>query len=243
MPRPVKILATSDIHGFLAGLLDICSVQQPDVLLIAGDIHPCEIGVSPDTWFEHEFFPFVYEVGKKGCEVIAVPGNHDYWLAAHGPAMRLKGTLPFRDMPVVPENFHLLVDSEYKTHGLRFYGTPWVPWISGHWCFEEEDDDLRVRFAAIPEGVDFLISHSPPRYDEANLDISLQRPPEQRRHFGSVALRDAIERKKPRYCICGHIHSGYHGGFTAPCGTKIYNVSRVDERYHVYYAPLLLEVK
>ena len=228
--RKVKILATSDLHGLLDGLPEICSVNKPDVLVIAGDIHPAIIGTDPDDWFRNVFFPFVRSLG---CEVIATPGNHDFWLASHTETIA----------GIAPKNFHLLLDSEITVCGLRFYGTPWVPWISGHWSFEQDDDDLKDRFAAIPSDLDVLISHSPPKFPDCNLDVSMQRDQRYWQHFGSVSLANAIERAKPRYCVCGHIHSGSHGDFTAPGGTRVFNVSRVNEQYQVYYCPLLLEVE
>ena len=227
--KKVKVIATSDLHGLLDGLPEICSAQKPDVLVIAGDMHPALIWEDPDSWFRSRFFSFVASLP---CEVVAVPGNHDFWLAAHASDME----------SIAPKNFHLLIDSEVSVCGLRFYGTPWVPWISGRWCFEDKDENLKDRFALIPKGVDILVSHSPPKFPRSNLDVSTQHDERYWRHFGSDSLSAAIVRAKPRYCFCGHIHSGDHGEFKAPCGTRIFNVSRVNEQYNVHYAPVFLEI-
>ena len=41
--------------------------------------------------------------------------------------------------------------------------------------------------------------------------------------------------------FCGHIHTGQHGG--VDFGTsRIYNVSRLDERYEIAYEPTWIDV-
>lgn len=50
-----------------------------------------------------------------------------------------------------------------------------------------------------------------------------------------------IMRKQPKYCFCGHIHSGCHG-IQEFNGMKFSNVSLVNEDYVVSYKPLYLNV-
>ena len=225
----VKIMATSDLHGLCDGLQEACEIFCPAVLVIAGDLHPAVIGTDPDDWFRNTFFPIV---SKLRCEVVAIPGNHDFWLASHLNTVD----------ETAPKNFHLLCYSGIELFGLRFYGTPWVPWISGHWCFESHDEDLKPWFSNISSGIDVLISHSPPKFAGSNLDVSLERPVQYQCHYGSDSLAEAIERAKPRYCFCGHIHSGDHAEFKSPCGTRIFNVSRVNERYQIHYPAKRIEI-
>ena len=60
-------------------------------------------------------------------------------------------------------------------------------------------------------------------------------------HFGSSELAAAISKKRPRFVFCGHIHTGQHGG--EDFGTsRIYNVSRLDERYDIAYEPTWVDV-
>ena len=70
------------------------------------------------------------------------------------------------------------------------------------------------------------------------MDRSLQTDSE---HFGSPELTEAIAEKCPRFVFCGHIHTGLHGGVDFEA-TRIYNVSRLDERYEVAYEPTWVEV-
>ena len=66
-----------------------------------------------------------------------------------------------------------------------------------------------------------------------NVDRSLQTDSE---NFGSPELTEAISEKRPRFVFCGHIHTGLHGGVDFE-DSRIYNVSRLDERYEIAYEP------
>lgn len=235
----IRIAATSDIHGFLDGLNEEVGKVNPHILVIAGDIHPCRIDINADTWFRNKFFPMVREWAKKSIQVVAIPGNHDFWLSDY-----LAGKIECE----LPPNFHLLLDEEEIVYGLRFYGTPWVPWINGQWCFEASDKTLSYEFSKIPEKIDILITHSPPLIKHGQIDISTQNDKRFWRHFGSKELKKEIEGKAPHLVLCGHIHSGEHKcniieNSTSSYNTLCYNVSRVDERYHITYPLTVIEVR
>lgn len=125
-------------------------------------------------------------------------------------------------------------------NGIRFYGVPWVPVINGQWAFEADSRTLSRKFADIPKNVDILISHSPPNLPGYFGDVSLEYGKDSRK-FGSVELSDALFDKKPRYVVCGHIHSGSHEPFKL-WNTVVVNVSRVDESYCVRYSPFTFEI-
>lgn len=88
----------------------------------------------------------------------------------------------------------------------------------------EETDELEAVYAAIPEGIDILVSHQPPLYygDRTfNLDAGRVE------HVGSRELLDAVERVRPRIVVCGHVHGGFgrygHQGIrftTSACSMK-----------------------
>ena len=170
----VVIAATSDLHGCLEGIRQVCDDNKVDILIIAGDIQPADIqyhcnDTACGRWFRNKFFNLIK---KLKCEVVAIPGNHDFWLRSfiHGNF----GTPEERkEKFFIPDNFHLLAESEVTIKGLRIYGTPWVPWISGHWCFEAEEKELVWKWKQIPEGIDILVTHTPPRYDNH------KKPPEE----------------------------------------------------------------
>lgn len=85
--------------------------------------------------------------------------------------------------------------------GVEFFGLgagiPVTPW---DWSFDLDDEAASEMLAPCPEGA-VLVLHSPPRdhCDSAGGDT----------HFGSPALLRAIEGKRPRLAVCGHIHESW----------------------------------
>jgi Icc-related predicted phosphoesterase len=236
--KPLVLAATSDIHGCLEGIQEVCSSRGVEILVIAGDIEPADIFTSKPYWFEHKFF---HLVSKLDCDVVAIPGNHDFYLSGKYAAIK-RG-----ECKHIPKNFHLLVDEEVTIRGIRFYGTPWVPYIDGRWCFEGVDEDLSDRFSMMPTNVDVLITHSPPRLKYCEIDVSCDNSMERRRHFGSLSLKNVIEARAPRMVLCGHIHSGDHRCISITSGIDnspiyMWNVSRVNEQYNIAYKIKLLEL-
>jgi Icc-related predicted phosphoesterase len=243
--KKVRIGATSDIHGFLERLEDEIHAANLDILVIAGDIHPCRIDVNADTWFHKKFFPFVKALK---IPVIVTPGNHDFWLANYLSQIRYDEYV--KQEHNIPKNFHLLCDEYILCHGVLFYGTPWVPWINGQWCFECSEETLKYHFSNIPKETDVLITHTPPQINHQYIDISKEHQVQYWRHFGSKALTQAIKTKQPKVNFCGHIHSGDHKCVSIKCDTPqgeeeafcdCYNVSRVNEKYQVTYPIRVIE--
>jgi uncharacterized protein len=85
--------------------------------------------------------------------------------------------------------------------GTQFFGLgagiPITPW---DWSFDLDDDAATEMLAACPEGA-VLVLHSPPKdhCDSAGGGGN----------FGSPALLRAIEEKRPRLAVCGHIHESW----------------------------------
>ena len=224
----MKIYAVSDLHGNLDGL-DPCDA---DLVVIAGDLAPMKgWGVwhvnDQVKWINRKFSAWCEKYPK--TEFVVIPGNHDLFAQRDDVPTKV----------VWPANVHFIVDRVAEVKGLRIAGSPWIPPISGRWAFETRDEaDLASHFAWIPEGVDILITHTPPFVEDWNVDVSLQT---QSPHFGSRALTATLARVKPKLAFCGHIHTGDHrvhdmvheNGLI----TKIYNVSRLNEDYAVAYEP------
>jgi Icc-related predicted phosphoesterase len=85
--------------------------------------------------------------------------------------------------------------------GVEFFGlgagVPITPW---DWSFDLDDEAAATRLAACPESA-VLVLHSPP---QGHCDASATGD-----HFGSEALLRAIEEKRPRLAVCGHIHESW----------------------------------
>jgi uncharacterized protein len=85
--------------------------------------------------------------------------------------------------------------------GTQFYGlgagVPITPW---DWSFDLDDEQAAERLAGCPEGA-VLVIHSPPK---GHCDASSGGD-----HLGSQAILEAIEAKRPRLAVCGHIHEAW----------------------------------
>ena len=219
----MKIMAVSDLHGRLDGL----DPSGADVVVLAGDVAPLH---GHGRWYVDEQSEWMggefrdWTSSYPGVSFCVVPGNHDFY------ALDLKCEFS--------PNVRFLLDSGVEIGGIRFYGAPWVPIISYSWAFEAEPDMLRRQFSKIPAGTDVFITHSPPRIPGSDVDRSLQTDSE---HFGSSELAEAIMEKRPRLVFCGHIHTGQHGGVDFG-ESRIYNVSRLDERYEIAYEPTWVKI-
>ncbi len=85
--------------------------------------------------------------------------------------------------------------------GVDFYGlgagVPTTPW---DWSFDLTDDEAKEMLAGCPDGA-VLAVHSPPA-GHCDQDSSGN-------GLGSDAILAAVEEKKPRFALCGHIHDSW----------------------------------
>jgi Icc-related predicted phosphoesterase len=88
-----------------------------------------------------------------------------------------------------------------EIHGIQFFGLgagiPVTPW---NWSFDLDEQEAAEKLAGCPEGA-VLVVHSPPR---GHCDQSSSGA-----HLGSRAILEAIETKRPRLAVCGHIHESW----------------------------------
>lgn len=87
-----------------------------------------------------------------------------------------------------------------RIEGAEFYGlgagVPVTPW---EWSFDLDEETAAGMLAACPEDA-ILVLHSPP---QGHCDAGGGG------NFGSEALLRAIEEKRPRLAVCGHIHESW----------------------------------
>jgi Icc-related predicted phosphoesterase len=229
----MKIALMSDLHGHRPNVDDL----ECDLLLISGDITIDKYkgqwqrhnpGVLADEYMIERFKPWLQphiDVGRIK-DVVYTWGNHD-WTQGH-------------TMTDLGPRFHCLVDREVTLCGLRIWGSPWSNTFL-KWDWMGTPEQLAPMYAAIPDNVDIILSHTPPyRYgDPAGLDVTTG----QMLHPGSKELLAAIERIRPALVVCGHFHSGY-GTYThdgAPL-TQIVNATNVDEQYQLMRNYTLIEI-
>ena len=88
-----------------------------------------------------------------------------------------------------------------RIEGVDFFGlgagVPLTPW---DWSFDLDEGTAAKLLAPCPSGA-VLVLHSPPKgHCDAN-GAGM--------HFGSEALVEAIQEKRPRLAVCGHIHESW----------------------------------
>jgi Icc-related predicted phosphoesterase len=85
--------------------------------------------------------------------------------------------------------------------GVEFFGlgagVPVTPW---DWSFDLEEEAATAMLSDCPSGA-VLVLHSPPKGHCDSNGAGM--------HFGSRALLSAIEDKRPRLAVCGHIHESW----------------------------------
>lgn len=213
----MKIVATSDLHGNLP------AIPSCDLLIIAGDI--CPLRSHDDTfqrrWLNSDFKRWLCSVPAK--HIVGVAGNHDLIFEQRPD-----------DVPALP--WHYLQDSEVSIEGLRIYGMPWQRRFFD-WAFNLDEPELSAKYAAIPAGVDIVVSHGPayglgdraPRQNAAGFE-----------HTGSKAFLERVREIAPWLVVTGHIHCDPGVWFRGK--TIFVNASLLDNAYRVKHKPYELYV-
>lgn len=231
----MKIAVTSDLHGYLPDWKS--ELGGVELLLICGDIMPLDIQINmvkSREWLIGPFWDWIEELPVEKCYFI--PGNHDFIFERSRSEM----------YSVFPEfTKSTLLCNDYTEHIsndgniYKIFGTPYCKYF-GNWAFMRDDSKLLEYYSLIPENLDILISHDAPRLD--NLGCIME---EGNRWYGTEAgnkvLADVVMLKKPRYCFCGHIHSGNHT-LQDIDGIKAANTSAVNEKYQLVYKPLIVDI-
>lgn len=88
-------------------------------------------------------------------------------------------------------------------------GVPTTPW---DWSFDLSEEEAEAKLGGCPEGA-VLVVHSPPKGYVDGREQS----------FGSNAILHAIEAKRPRVVVCGHIHESA-GQEALVSGTRVLNL-------------------
>jgi uncharacterized protein len=99
--------------------------------------------------------------------------------------------------------------------GVSFYGlgagVPVTPW---DWSFDLDEDAAAAELEGLPDEA-VLVVHSPPK---GHCDQSSAGE-----HLGSTSVLAAIEAKRPRLAVCGHIHEAW-GQESRAGETPVYNL-------------------
>lgn len=198
----MRLVITSDTHG-RHGL--ISDLPDGDVFVHAGDF--MNSGLFPQEI--HSFNRWLDEQPIRPRVVCG--GNHD----------RL-----FQSMPEFARecltNAIYLENTGVTIDGVSFWGSPYTPEFF-NWAFMYRRGPEANRYwDQIPEGLDVLITHGPP---QGILDQIMPGG----EHLGCVELLQAVQARKPKVHIFGHIHGGagtFDNGYT-----RFINAAYLNEQY------------
>ena len=174
----MKILAFSDVHRDIG----FCNAlvkrsNEADLVIGAGDFATARRGLK-------EIIQTLSQIEKP---FVLVPGNSESF-------EELKNEC------VGCHNMHVLHASTATIAGIPIFGIgggiPVTPF--GSWSYDFSEEEAEHLLSACPSG-GILVSHSPP---QGAVDITSAG-----KSIGSTAIRRTIMEKRPKLCICGHVHS------------------------------------
>lgn len=215
----MKVVMTSDNHGHPF------RIPECDVFVHAGDL--TAFGTLKETKKFARWLRTQTQVGQS----IIVPGNHDrcYEQSPAATAVLFAG-----------DKVAILNNSGIEIDGINFWGSAYTPPFF-NWAFMAEEDELQLMYTKMPQEIDILITHGPPR---GILDPGYLDP-----HVGSKALLGAVmdPARKIRHHVFGHLHAagGMERTFKTNNGdfeTTFHNVSACNEAYAIKTEPKVIEI-
>ncbi|MEM0988617.1 MAG: metallophosphatase domain-containing protein [Pseudomonadota bacterium] len=207
----MRIVIISDTHGGHEAL----GTLEGDVLIHCGDLEGRGAAGGAayrdiDDWFGAQRFEQIFCIG----------GNHDF---------DLEQRIRVDDQPFV--NATWLHERAITLRGVTFYGTSWVPELRG-FAFYADDHVLKAAWARIPNEVDVLVTHTPPK---GVLDVSSAG-----HVLGCPYLARWLEQTAPRVHCFGHVHAA--AGYERRGNTTFVNASVVDSRLEVVHPPTIIDL-
>ena len=216
----LKIIHTADWHlgqtffgydrdeeheAFLSWLIDILTLRQTDVLLIAGDVFDV---ANPSAAAQRRFFRFLREANRRNpqLQIVIIAGNHDSAARLEAPIPLLEelntsivGAVPRTDLCKI--DFDSLLIPLYNKEGKREAICLAVPYLrQGDYPASKEGKDTYV------EGVTRMYRQL---YDYAD---SQRQPGEDLLAMGLESISVEAFNEDLAYTALGHIHKAQRVG-------------------------------
>lgn len=196
-------------------------VPNGDVLIHAGDL--------TDTGRTEQILDAYKWLSRMPHDrIIVIPGNHDFGFE------RIPGLRSILDQKF--PRITTLIDETTTLADLKVYGSPYQPWFHD-WAYNflpgpAGEQQAQEKWAGIPDDVDILITHGPPR---GILDETLRA-----KHVGCPQLRERVSTLTSiKLHIFGHIHEG-HG--THEDGRVLFvNACTCDHLYDPVQEPIVVD--
>jgi Icc-related predicted phosphoesterase len=217
----MKITCLGCCHGYYP------EINPCDILIVTGDL------TAHDKLSEYKQFD-LWLKRQSAKHKIVIAGNHDMLMERSGYTI---------------ENGRYLCNELLEIEGLKIWGSPnslWFPGINPHCtAFTGNENDLEKLYKKIPEGIDILVTHTPPHLVLDEIKAIKFTGRDAFENVGSESLLHHMERVVPKYHIFSHIHEnggemiGYnHGRHDTLCA----NVSIMNEFYRPVNEPITIEV-
>jgi len=197
-PAAVRFVVVSDTHRYQ----DKVSLPAGEVLLFAGDMVGNYGRSHKIKRHFQEFLAWLSAQSKRYAHVFFIAGNHETFLDED----RGDGSLGFdqlRRFLVDTPNCTYLQNQSSKYRGIRVWGSPVT--VSRQEkdgrryysrAFERTSAQRSALWADVPEGLDLLMTHCPPRGHLCHSDVG----------DPILAARLADMLKPPRFHVFGHDH-------------------------------------
>jgi len=199
----MRIVFIADTHNQTPKLPD------GDVLVHAGD--------ATMRGTREEFLRFDAWLGTlKFKHILFTPGNHDFYLESDRSIL-------INAMTLINEG--VIID------GIMFWASPYSPRFGG-WAFMKSESDLVNIWNRIPNEVDVLITHGPPR---GIMDGTISGE-----NAGSQFLLERVKIVKPKIHVFGHIHEAF--GIYNNREVKYINASVLNEYYQNVNKPVVIDI-
>jgi Icc-related predicted phosphoesterase len=206
----MRIILISDTHGRHEQI----KIPEGDLLIHAGDI--------TRRGQNEELPPFNDFLGRlPHPKKIIIAGNRDSCFERD----------PQRCRALLTSALYLQ-DESVEIGGFRIYGSPWQPPFLDMAFNLPRGEPLRRKWALIPEGIDILITHTPP-YGIGDRTMRGE-------SVGDRDLLDAVQRIRPKLHVFGHIHEGY--GCWQIGATDFINASVVDSSMQAAFEPIVVDL-
>ena len=199
----MRIVLIADTHNRTPELPD------GDILIHAGD------ATSNGTREEVERFD-AWLGTLKFRHILFTPGNHDFYLESDRNSII---------------NATVLISEAVIIDGLMFWASPYTSRFGG-WAFMRSEERLADIWRHIPDEVDVLITHSPPR---GIMDGTISGE-----NAGSQFLLERVKIVKPKIHVFGHIHEAF--GIYNNREVKYINASVLNEYYQNVNKPVVIDI-
>ncbi|MBN2156947.1 MAG: metallophosphoesterase [Candidatus Lokiarchaeota archaeon] len=190
----MNFLLLTDIEGYTPEIHEKY-FQDLVFVVIAGDIAIGAKNLSRNA----KFYQRIRVQIPVHIPVYYIPGNREY----ENVASEFEG---------IPENF-IPIHNRYVTHNLSKgskvhligYGGALPGFFNNFVKTEEEFEQAldilfqELKTTQLDQDIVVLVVHNPPFSN--SLDVTFRGE-----HIGSYSIRNIIEKYKPDYCVCGHVH-------------------------------------